>query len=439
VGKPLANGVPATATASVKTGRAVTQPYWLEKPRTGDVYTLSDVRQLDVPDGPVALEAVFSVAIAGEKIRFTRPIEHRYVDRLHGELTRPLVLTPPAAVAWSEKTTLFPSAAPRNASLLVTALSAGVKGTLRLDLPAGWKAEPAAAEFSIAAEGEQATLSFKITPPAAPQAATASAKLLIQGEEFGLSMTPIEYAHIPPQTVFSPAEAKLVRADVRVLSKRIGYIAGSGDEVPRALEQMGCEVTLLTPADVAKGELSKFDAIVTGVRAFNTRPDLRANARRLYAYAEAGGTVVVQYNVMEGGFFGGNPKLLENIGPFPINISQARVTVEDAPVEFKATHPLLMQPNRITNADFDGWVQERGLYFAAEWDPRYQTLFSMHDPGEKALEGGTLYAPLGKGAYVFTPLSWFRQLPAGVPGAYRIFANFLSAAKPAAVRPGAAR
>jgi hypothetical protein len=230
-----------------------------------------------------------------------------------------------------------------------------------------------------------------------------------------------------------------VRADVRVLSKRIGYIAGSGDEVPRALEQMGCEVTLLTPADVAKGELSKFDAIVTGVRAFNTRPDLRANARRLYAYAEAGGTVVVQYNVMEGGFFGGNPKLLENIGPFPINISQARVTVEDAPVEFKATHPLLMQPNRITNADFDGWVQERGLYFAAEWDPRYQTLFSMHDPGEKALEGGTLYAPLGKGAYVFTPLSWFRQLPAGVPGAYRIFANFLSAAKPAAVRPGAAR
>jgi hypothetical protein len=239
----------------------------------------------------------------------------------------------------------------------------------------------------------------------------------------------IEYPHIPPQTVFAEAEANLVRAGVQILARKVGYVMGSGDEVPRALEQLGCEVTLLSKEDLAQADLGRFDAIVTGVRAFNTRPDLRANAKRLYAYAAAGGTVVVQYNVMEGGFFGGDPKILENIGPYPITINQGRVTEEDAQVEFKATHALLAGPNRIGKGDFDGWVQERGLYFAAQWDPKYETLLSMHDTGEKPLEGGTLFARLGKGAYVFTPLSWFRQLPAGVPGAYKIFANFLSAGK----------
>jgi len=240
-------------------------------------------------------------------------------------------------------------------------------------------------------------------------------------------MTTVEYPHIPPQTVFMPAEAKLVRSSIAITSRNIGYIMGSGDEIPRALEQLGCNVTLLTREALAEDDLSKFDAIVTGVRAFNTRPDVRANARRLHEYAQNGGTLVVQYNVMEGGFMGGDPKLLANLGPYPITLGNGRVTVEEAPVEFAATHALLSKPNQIVNRDFDGWVQERGLYFASAWDPKYETLFEMHDPGEAQLKGGTLYAKYGKGVYIFTPLSWFRQLPAGVPGAYRIFANFLSA------------
>ncbi|HOL72319.1 MAG TPA: PIG-L family deacetylase, partial [Bryobacteraceae bacterium] len=173
----------------------------------------------------------------------------------------------------------------------------------------------------------------------------------------------------------------------------------------------------------AKADLSRFDAIVTGIRAYNVRPDLRANQQRLLEYVRNGGTLVVQYVTPEG-------QTIRNIGPFPLQISRDRVSVEEAPVTFpNPESPLLRQPNRITAADFDGWVQERGLYFAAEWDPRYNTLFESHDPGEPPRPGGTLYARYGKGVYVFTAYSWFRQLPAGVPGAFRIFANLLSAGK----------
>jgi hypothetical protein len=202
------------------------------------------------------------------------------------------------------------------------------------------------------------------------------------------------------------------------------------DDVPQALAQLGCSVTLLDAQHLARGDLSRFDAIVTGVRAYNTRPDLRANQQRLLDYVAAGGTMIVQYNVLEGGFLGGDPSLLSKIGPYPITTGRDRVSVEDAPVRFvNPAHPLLTAPNTVTAADFDAWVQERGLYFASKWDPRYETIFESNDPGEKPLAGGMLYARHGKGVYIFTAYSWFRQLPAGVPGAFRIFANLLSAGK----------
>jgi hypothetical protein len=206
---------------------------------------------------------------------------------------------------------------------------------------------------------------------------------------------------------------------------------GAGDEVPQALEQLGCEVRLLDSGDLAAGELGAFDAIVTGVRAYNTRPDLRAAQPRLLEYVRNGGTLVVQYNVLEGGpVVAGDPGAVANLGPYPLRIGRQRVSVEEAPVSLaKPGHPLLREPNRITQEDFQGWVQERGLYFAAEWDSRYDPLFLSNDPGEQPAAGGTLVARHGRGVYVFTAFSWFRQLPAGVPGAYRIFANLLSAGK----------
>jgi hypothetical protein len=225
----------------------------------------------------------------------------------------------------------------------------------------------------------------------------------------------------------------LVRTDAVVLAHHVGYVMGAGDEVPGALRQLGCDVDLLSAADLSTGDLSRFDAIVTGIRAYTERPDLVANQSRLLDYVSAGGTLIVQYNRIERD----SAEILKHLGPYPFEIANLRVTVEEQPVAFDAANPLLRSPNRITDEDFAGWVQERGLYFARTWDPRYETPFETHDPGEQPLKGGTLVAHYGKGTYIFTAFAWFRQLPAGVPGAYRVFANFLSASKTAAATAAA--
>jgi hypothetical protein len=220
--------------------------------------------------------------------------------------------------------------------------------------------------------------------------------------------------------VFPPAVVKLVYVDVRVTARKIGYVMGAGDQMPDAIRQLGCEVTLLSPSDLQQRDLSEFDAIVTGVRAYNTRADLRVNLPRLLDYVQQGGTLIDQYNVTDGN--------LVPIGPYPFKVGRERVSVEEAAVAFtNPANPLMAKPNQITPKDFDGWIQERGLYFASEWDSRYQTVLESHDPGEKPQAGGMLYARYGKGVYIFTGYAWFRQLPAGVPGAYRLFANMLSA------------
>jgi hypothetical protein len=251
----------------------------------------------------------------------------------------------------------------------------------------------------------------------------------VDGREISSGETVIAFPHIPPQTLFPEATAKLERAEIKLTAHRIGYVMGAGDQVPEALRQLGCEVTLLPAHDLAETDLAAFDAIVTGVRAYNVRPDLRANQQRLLDYVQNGGTLIVQYNVAEGGPFGGRRTgELAHLGPFPLEVGRGRVTVEEAPVQFVVPdNPLLVFPNHITELDFDGWVQERGLYFADKWDPHYHAPLETHDPGDKPLEGGLLYTRYGKGVYIFTAYAWFRELPAGVPGAYRIFANMLSA------------
>ena len=244
----------------------------------------------------------------------------------------------------------------------------------------------------------------------------------IAGREVSNGMVVIDYPHFPQQTVFPPAEAKLVRANIAIAAPRIGYIMGAGDQMPEALRQLGVEVTLLSPSDLERGDLARFDAIVAGVRAYNVRADVAANQARLLDYVENGGTYVVQYQTGDAGL---------NLGPYPITVpagNQYRITVEEAPVTFPdPASALLTTPNRISPADFEGWVQERAVSMASQWDPRYHTVMSSHDPGEAALAGGELWTRYGKGVYIFTAYSWFRQLPAGVPGAYRLFANLLSA------------
>jgi hypothetical protein len=317
---------------------------------------------------------------------------------------------------------MFPDAGARRVAVEIRALSSAATGAVRLDAGSTWRISPNAHEFSIPEHGLQQTVYFDVVPPPAASSQDVRAIATVGRTDVSSTTTTIDYPHIEPQTVTEAAVSRFVRADVKVLSRRIGYVMGAGDEIPQALQQIGCEVTLLTSEDLAHGDLSRFDAIVTGVRAWNVREDLRANRRRLFDYAAAGGTVVVQYNVMK-------PPPGE-VAPRPIEISHDRVSVEDAPVHIMDPEsPLLRVPNRITESDFAGWVQERGLYFASKWDPQLRPVIASADPGEKPLAGGLLWARHGKGVYVFTAYSWFRQLPAGVPGAYRIVANLISAGK----------
>ncbi len=420
-----------TTTWKVPAGQGYTQPFWLASPKDGSLYTWPGLELGGLADNPAALRAQFSVKIGDQIIELTRPVENRYVDRVLGEMARPFVVTPPVALDLAEHALVFPDTKPRRVEVLVKANTAA-KGEVKLEAPQGWTITPATQAFEVKTVGEERSVSFEVMPPAAESRGRLRASATIGEQTIGVGMNVIQYPHIPPQTTMPAAEVDVIRVDIKTLARRVGYIVGAGDEIPAALKQMGCEVTLLSSDDIARGDLSKFDAIVAGVRAFNTRADIRSNYERLYDYVRAGGTFIVQYNVQEGGrIFGGDAEILANMGPYPIKIGRNdRVTVEDAPVTFlKPAHPLLNTPNKITSKDFDGWIQERGLYFATEWDPKYETIWTTNDPGEQPLAGGTLYTRLGKGAYVFSAYSWFRELPAGVPGAYRLFANMLSAGK----------
>jgi len=260
-----------------------------------------------------------------------------------------------------------------------------------------------------------------VTPGAGPASGSLTASIDVDGKRWAQGLERIDYPHIPIQTLFPPASARLVRADVRHEGSHVAYVAGPGDAIPEALAQLGYEVTALSDGDLERADLSRYDAIVTGARAYNTRPRLRAEQPRLLEYVKNGGTLLVQYNTTADGPLG-------DLGPYPFTISRDRVTVEEAPVTLlHPDDPLLRTPNAIGAADFDGWVQERGLYFANPWDPRYTTLLSCHDPGEPARDGGLLVARYGKGVYAYCAYALFRQLPAGVPGAWKLLANLVSA------------
>ncbi len=398
-----------------------TQPYWLVKPPTENVYTVEDQKLIGLADTPPLLRLRVRFSVDGAPFELLRPIQYRYAERTDGERVRPLIVIPPVAVNLPEPVAMFPRTAARTVSVALRANIDKAAGEVRLDLPAGWKVAPRSRPFQIAAANEQEEVTFEVAPPAGEATVDLRAIATLNGREIASGMQVISYPHIPVEALFPPAEGKLVRANIQVAARRVGYIMGAGDEMPDALRQLGIEVTLLSRSDLEQADLSQFDAIVAGVRAYDVRADVRANHPRLLNYVRNGGTYIVQYN----------RERTQNLGPYPFTIpnnNQYRVTEEDAPVTLPHIDSRLLQaPNHITPSDFQGWVQERGAYFASKWDPQYETVLESHDQGEKPLAGGELWARVGKGVYIFTAYSWFRQLPAGVPGAYRLFANLLSA------------
>jgi hypothetical protein len=261
---------------------------------------------------------------------------------------------------------------------------------------------------------------FTVTPPAGAGEGMLRAVVSTSGKEFSFGREQIAYPHIGIHVLMPPAEAKIVRADIRKRGQLVGYIPGAGDEVPQSLQQIGYEIKVLDPSDITAENLARFDAVVLGIRAYNTQDRIADLQSKLLDYAQAGGVVVAQYNTTA-------DLKTKEIGPYPLEISRDRVTDETAEVRILAPdHPVMNTPNKISSEDFKGWVQERGLYFPNKWDPRWTPILSSNDPGEKPLDGGLLVAKSGKGYFVYTGYSWFRQLPAGVPGAYRLFANVVS-------------
>ena len=439
----------------VPAAQAYSQPYWLVKPPSADVYDVEDQTLIGLPDTPAAVRMRVRLTVEGAPIELVRPVHHRYADRALGERVRPLVVVPAVAVNLPNPVAMFPDSTARKVKVSVRANMADAEGELRLELPAGWKAEPRSQTFKIAISGEQREIAFQVTPPSGETTAGMRAIAKVGGREISSGIQVISYPHIPLQTLFLPSDIKLVRANVKVTAKKVGYIMGAGDEMPDALRQLGLDVTLLSQSDLEQGDLGRFDAIVAGVRAYHVRADVRANQPRLMEYVKNGGTYIVQYQTGDSPDPNaprnppqGQPQpeqqpqpppqfgppavpVTTNLGPYPFVVpggNKYRVTVEEAPMVFPhPDSPLLQYPNHINPKDFEGWVQERGLYFAVKWDPHYQAVLSSHDPGEQAMEGGELWTRYGKGVYIFTSYAWFRQLPAGVPGAYRLFANMLSA------------
>ncbi|HMA54410.1 MAG TPA: hypothetical protein VKT17_08100, partial [Acidobacteriota bacterium] len=362
-------------------------------------------------------------SVDGRLLEYSIPVLFRWTDQVQGELYRPFEVRPRVTVQIEDGVMIFPGQGPQPVKIRLKSHSKNVAGTVRLKGTDGWRVTPAGLPFSLAGKYDEAEVSFEISPLKNALESVLTAEADLRGEVLERTMVEISYPHIHRQVYFPESRIKVVKLDVQTKAKRVGYIMGAGDEVADALRHLGVEVTMLTDEMLETSDLSSFDAIVVGVRAYNTRDRLKTANRRLLDYVEHGGDLVVQYNVASSSLAGG-------IGPYPLTIGRDRVTVESAPVTFPVPgHPLLNVPNKITSWDFEGWIQERGLYFASSWDGKYEAVLSSHDPGEPDLNGGLLFARYGKGVFIFTAYAWFRQLPAGVPGAFRIFANLISTGK----------
>ncbi len=399
---------------------AYSQPYYLRKPATLGTFTVDDQRLIGRPENPPLFPVEVTLQLGGADLRYTIDTKYRSVDPTAGEVRQALVIAPPAFVNLSNSVYVFPDEKSKDVQLRVTASSGAVRGEVKLAAPAGWKIEPTAFPVDLKNANAEMTAKFTVTPPAIAAEGNLRAIVSIDGREYSFARERIAYPHIGVHVLMPPAEAKIVRADIRKKGDLIGYIAGAGDDLPQALEQIGYSVKLVDPSEITASNLARFDAVVLGIRAYNTQEQIANWQPQLLEYAQAGGVVLVQYNTTA-------DLKTKSIGPYPLEISRDRVTDENAEVRILAAdHPVMTTPNKITAADFAGWVQERGLYFANKWDANWTPILSSSDPGEKPLDGGMLIAKSGKGYFVYTGYSWLRQLPAGVAGAYRIVANMVS-------------
>lgn len=398
----------------------ITQPYWLKNQKEKFRYSVDDQRLIGKVENDPVLTAEFILSSKDGNITLSTPVLYRWNDPVEGEKYRPIEIIPEVTISLQDKIYLFLSNNAREIVLTVRNNSNSFNGKVRLNLPGSWSVIPTEIPISIDGRGQEKQVSFVITPPKQSEETEFTVEVTSGNEIYNKEMVTISYPHITTQTLFPLASGKLLRLNTEKVISSVGYIEGSGDDIPKYLEQLGYNIEELSDDQIENG-LLKYDAIITGIRAYNTRDRLQALNKNLLDYVYNGGTLIVQYNTNRG-------LVTDEIGPYPFSLSRNRVTDEESAVTFlKPEHEILNRPNKITRKDFEGWVQERGLYFPDVMDPRYETILAMNDKGEGSLSEGLIFTNYGKGVFIYTSLSFFRQLPAGVPGAYRFFINLISA------------
>lgn len=408
---------------TVPAATPVSQPYWLQEHHTSGTYEIKDPLLVGRPENIPALQASIRLNIDGQELTVTRPLQYKHTDPVKGELYEPLVIAPPVVANLGNQVFIFTGAASQPVTVKLKAMTDHTSGVLKLRLPEGFRSSPESQPFNLEREGDEQEITFSLTPQQGQEGNridTLVAAVEVNGKAYTQSLQTISYDHIPSIALFPQAAARVVTVRLEHNGKRLGYIAGAGDMVAAALRQVGYEVTPLDEKDIMGGRLQQYDAIITGVRAYNTNERLKYWQPRLLEYVKNGGVLLVQYNTS-------GSLVTEQLGPFPFSLTRDRVTDEAAAVSFlQPNNEIMRYPNTLDQHDFEGWVQERGLYFTGNTPSSYQKLFAMNDKGDKPLDGSTVVAAYGKGRYVYTSLSFFRQLPAGVPGAYRLFVNLIS-------------
>jgi LmbE family N-acetylglucosaminyl deacetylase len=400
-------------------------PFWLQgKNPTLGMYDVPNSATANMPQNPVDFKVQFNLTINGQDLIVEKPIVYKRADPVKAEVYRPFVKLPEAYVSIKDDVYVFADNSPKTVEVVVKSGKANIGGMLRLDIPKGWKCEPEELPFTLELKGATTTARFTVYPPKKQSVEKISAVARFEdGSIYTQSLSEIAYDHIPVQTVLMPATAKFVRVDLVKKGENVGYIMGAGDDIPASLEQIGYKVSILENKDLTAENLVNFDAVILGIRAYNTIPDLKYHQAKLMEYIKNGGTVIVQYNTS-------SRLVLDDLAPYPLKLSRDRVAVEEAKVRILAPkHEVMNTPNKITANDFENWVQERGLYFPNEWDKAFTPILSANDPGETPKDGGLLVAEYGEGYYIYSGYSWFRELPAGVPGAFRIFTNLISIGK----------
>lgn len=412
---------------NIPTDAPITNAYWLNEKGTLGMYKVDDQLMRGLPETPRVLKVEFNFDIEGEPMKIVKDVVYKRRDRVEGEVYRPFEITPPIYSNIEQDVFIYADNEAQTINVVLKSGEANVSGTVELCHPEGWRVEPEKVDFELKLKGEEKIVPFQLFPPENQDENFIVPLVRIGENSYTDKLVTIEYDHIPTQTLTLDASVKVVKIDLKKAGERVGYIMGAGDKIPENLEQIGYQVDLLEDRDINVENLNNYDAVIVGIRAYNTVDRMKFYQEKLFEYVEQGGTMIVQYNTT-----GGLPIPSTEIGPYPFKLSRDRVSVEEAEVRFlKPEHEVLNFPNKITQKDFENWVQERGLYFPNEWDEKYDAILSANDPGESPKDGGLLVAKYGKGHYIYSGYSWFRELPAGVPGAFRLFANMISIGKQA--------